>query len=96
MNLPAKPLANANVQRLLKPCTCRENDLDETRVYCFDASVIFSKSTADGVTNTQSYLALATGLLVARFRPSWVTLRGVSLRRESRYVCRQSLTLELG
>ena len=25
MNLPAKPLANANVQRLLKPCTCRES-----------------------------------------------------------------------
>ena len=28
MNLPAKPLANANVQRLLKPCTCRESLLD--------------------------------------------------------------------
>ena len=28
MNLPAKPLANANVQRLLKPCTCHESLLD--------------------------------------------------------------------
>ena len=28
MNLPAKPLANANVQWLLKPCTCRESLLD--------------------------------------------------------------------
>ena len=25
MNLPAKPLANENVQRLLKPFTCRES-----------------------------------------------------------------------
>ena len=28
MNLPAKPLPNANVQRLIKPCTCHESLLD--------------------------------------------------------------------
>ena len=29
INIPAKPLANANIQRLLKPCTCRESLLDQ-------------------------------------------------------------------
>ena len=43
INLPAKPLANANVHQLLKPCTCCKNDLDETRVCCFDALLIFSE-----------------------------------------------------
>ena len=42
------------------------------------------------------YLTLATSLLEARFRPSWITLRGVSSKRDSRYVCRQSLNLDLG
>ena len=43
INLPAKPLDNENVHPLLKTGTCRENDLDETHVCCFDALVIFSK-----------------------------------------------------
>ena len=43
IHFPSKPLANANVHRLLKLCTCRENDIDETRVCIFDALVIFSK-----------------------------------------------------
>ena len=41
INIPAKPLANANVHRLIKPGTCCENDIDETRVCCFDALLIF-------------------------------------------------------
>ena len=41
INLQAKPLANANVHRLLKPGTCCENELDETRVCCFGALLIF-------------------------------------------------------
>ena len=49
-----------------------------------------------GVARTRSYLTLATSLLVDRFGPSWVTSRGYSSKRESRYVCRQSLTLDLG
>ena len=50
----------------------------------------------NGFARTQIYLTLATSLLVDWFRPSWVTPRGISSRRESRYVCRQSLTLNLG
>ena len=47
INIPAKPLANENVHRLLKPGTYRENDLDETCACCFDALVIFSKKIVD-------------------------------------------------
>ena len=39
--LPAKMLANANIHQLLKPVTCWENDLDETRVCCFGDLLIF-------------------------------------------------------
>ena len=41
INLPAKPLANANVHRFLKPGTCCENELDVTCVCCFDALLRF-------------------------------------------------------
>ena len=50
INLPAKPLANENVYRLRKQGTCCENNLDETRVCCFDVLVIFSKQ------NSRSYV----------------------------------------
>ena len=56
INLPAKPLANANIYWLLKPGTCFENELDASRVYFFDTLSIFrgQKSRLDMKMHRQS------------------------------------------